>query len=130
MSENSVTLVGNLGADPEVKVVNGKPVATLRLATNRSWKSADGKKTEEVTWHRVVVWGKQAESCGQYLTKGRQVLVKGRISNRSYQDTTGKMHYVSEVVASKVDFLGGSGKSTTRTESEAPRISAEEAFPL
>lgn len=101
-SVNKVILVGNLGSDVEVKhTTDGKSVANFRMATNSKY----GDK-EYVEWHRVTVWGKLADLCGEYLTKGRQVYVEGRLQTRSWDDKNGVKHYTTEVSASQVTFLG------------------------
>jgi single-strand DNA-binding protein len=106
-----VIVVGNLGRDPEMRYTpTGRPVTTLNVATNRRWTDAEGQRQEETTWFRVVVWGKQAESCNQYLSKGRQVLVEGRIRTGQYEDKSGQTRYTWELVASNVRFLGGRGE--------------------
>lgn len=108
---NKVILVGNLGADPELRYTDaGHAVCNLRLATSRSWKTKDGEKREETEWHRVTVWGPQAEHCKQYLSKGRQAYIEGRLQTREYEakDGGGK-RYATEVVAETVKFLGGGG---------------------
>lgn len=103
---NQVTLIGNLGADPELRHTDsGTAVATMSLATTRVYKDKNDKKQEETTWHRVVVWGKQAEQCNEFLSKGRQVYVGGRIQHRSYEKD-GEKKYITEVVAERVQFLG------------------------
>ncbi len=113
---NKVILVGHLGADPEMRYTgNGVPVANLRLATSESWKGKDGQKEERTEWHRVVVWSKLAELAGQYLTKGRQIYVEGRLQTRSWDDKDGNKRYTTEVVANNIQFLGsrdgaGTGK--------------------
>lgn len=100
---NKVTLVGNLGADPETRTTqNGKMVTELRVAT--SYGSGDSEKTE---WHRVIVWDKAAEACSKFLKKGRQVFVDGRIQTRTYEDKEGVTKYTTEIVANEVKFLGG-----------------------
>lgn len=107
-----VIIVGNLGRDPEMRYTpTGRPVTTLNVATNRRWTDAEGQRQEETTWFRVVVWGKQAESCNQYLSKGRQVLVEGRIRTSQYEDKSGQTRYTWELVASNVRFLGGRGEA-------------------
>jgi single-strand DNA-binding protein len=107
---NKVILIGHLGADPEVKYLpSGQAVCELRLATSESWTGKDGNKAERTEWHRVVTWGKQAELCGQYLQKGRQVFVEGRLQTRSWDDKDGNKKYTTEIVASQVVFLGGGG---------------------
>ena len=91
MSVNKVILVGRLGQDPEVKYTpSGAAVANFSVATNESWVDRSGQKQERTEWHRVVVWGKQAENCGQYLGKGRQVYLEGRLQTRQWQDQQGQ----------------------------------------
>jgi single-strand DNA-binding protein len=108
---NKVILIGNLGRDPELRYTQGgTAVATLNLATTRSYtKQGSNERVEETEWHRVVVWGKTAEFCNQYLTKGRQVYVEGRLQTRNYEDKEGIKRYSTEVVAETVQFLGGRG---------------------
>lgn len=107
---NRVTLVGNLGQDPETKSTpSGQSVAQLRVATTSTYKDREGNRQEATEWHTVVVWGKQAEACGKYLTKGRQVYVEGRLATRKWTDKDGKDRYSTEVVAETVRFLGGGG---------------------
>ena len=107
---NKVILVGNLGKDPATRSTpNGQEVATLTVATSEKFKGKDGEMQERTEWHTVVVWGKQAESCGKYLTKGRQVYVEGRLSTRKWTDKEGAERYTTEVVAETVKFLGGNG---------------------
>jgi single-strand DNA-binding protein len=115
---NKVILVGRLGADPELKQVgNSQSVARLNLATSESWTGKDGQKQDRTEWHRVVVWGRQAENCAKHLSKGRQVYVEGRLQTRSWEDTaTGQKKYSTEIVASTVQFLGG-GATTERSSS-------------
>ena len=109
---NKVILIGNLGADPELRYTSGgSAVADLRLATSRKWTAKDGTSKEETEWHRVVVWGKQAETCKEYLSKGRQIYVEGRLQTRQWEDRDGNKRYTTEVVAETVKFLGGGGGS-------------------
>jgi single-strand DNA-binding protein len=118
---NRVSLIGNLGADPEVKTIpSGKQVCEMRLACTEKWTS-NGEKQERTEWVRVVVWDKLAENCGKYLAKGRQIYVEGKLQTRSWDDkNTGENRYLTEVVAHDVKFLGGNqsqgGKSEQRTE--------------
>jgi single-strand DNA-binding protein len=106
MSVNKVILVGRLGTDPEVKAVGpGTNVARFSVATSESWVK-DGQKQERTEWHRIVVWGKLADLCGKYLSKGRQVYLEGRLQTRSWEDPTGQKKYSTEVVANTVQFLG------------------------
>jgi single-strand DNA-binding protein len=104
---NKVILIGNLGANPEMRYTQaGQAVANLRLATTERWTDKSGQKQEITEWHRIVVWGKQAEICGQYLTKGRQIYVEGRIRTRQWQDQQGQKRYSTEIVAQTVQMLG------------------------
>ncbi len=120
MSVNKVILVGNLGKDPEVRFTNsGSAVARLSVATSEVWNDRDGNRQERTEWHNVVVWGKQGEHCGQYLAKGRQVYVEGSIRTRSYDDKSGNKRYVTEVVAQRVQFLGGGGGTRLAPQTEA-----------
>ena len=111
MSVNKVILVGRLGADPEVRYTQkGTPVANMRMATNRNYTDSSGEKREETEWHRIVVFGNQAEACGQYLSKGRQIYVEGRLQTREWTDNDGRDRYTTEVVANNVQFLSGGGQ--------------------
>ena len=97
-----------LGQDPELRYTQGGAgVTTLNVATNENWVDKSGQKQERTEWHRVVVWGKQAENAAQYLKKGRQVFVEGRLQTRQWQDQSGNKRYTTEIVAQNVQFLGG-----------------------
>jgi single-strand DNA-binding protein len=119
---NKVILVGRLGNDPELKTVgSSQTVARLSVATSESWNNKDGQKQERTEWHRVVVWGRQAENCGKHLSKGRQVYVEGRLQTRSWEDGSGQKKYATEIVATTVQFLGsgtGAERSSTSTSNE------------
>ena len=109
-SINKVILIGNLGSDPEVKYTpSGSAVANFNIATNERWKDASGQDQERTEWHKIVVWGKQAENCGQYLSKGRTAYIEGRLQTREWNDKEGNKRYTTEVVAQTVQFLGGPG---------------------
>lgn len=112
MSVNKVILVGRLGQNPEVRYTpSGAAVANFSVATNESWTDKSGQKQERTEWHRVVVWGKLAELCNQYLAKGRQVYLEGRLQTRQWQDKDGQTKYTTEVQAQTVQFLGaGAGE--------------------
>ncbi len=126
MSVNKVILVGNLGKDPEVRFTNsGSAVARFPIATSEVWNDRDGNRQERTEWHNIIVWGKQGEHCGQYLAKGRQVYVEGSIRNRSYDDKNGNKRYVTEIVAQRVQFLGGGGG--TRLAQQTESAPADEA---
>ena len=108
MGVNKVILVGNLGANPEVRFTQGgQPVANLRLATTERWTDRNGQKQEATEWHRVVLFGRQAEVAQQYLTKGRQVYIEGRIRTRQWQDQQGQKRFSTEIVAVNMQLLGG-----------------------
>lgn len=105
---NKVILVGRLGADPDMRYTpSGQGVCEMRLATSESWNDKNGQRQERTEWHRIVVWGKRAEICSKYLSKGRQVYVEGRIQTRSYDDKDGNKRYITEIIANDVQFLGG-----------------------
>ena len=125
MSVNKVILIGNLGKDPEVRFTNsGRAVARFPIATSEVWTDMDGNRQERTEWHNIIVWGKQGETCGQYLAKGRQVFVEGSIRSRSYDDKSGNKRYVTEIVAQRIRFLGGGGG--TRVAPEAEPSAAED----
>ena len=105
---NRCTVIGNLGRDPEMRYTpNGAPVTEFSVATSRQYNSRDGDKVEETEWFNIVTWNRLAETCAQYLTKGRQVYVEGHIRTRSWDGECGKKHYRAELVADTVKFLGG-----------------------
>ena len=117
---NRVILVGNLGRDPEVRfTANGRALARFSLATTERWTDQDGNKQERTAWHNIVVWGKQAETCGQYLSKGRQVFIEGSIRSRQYEDKDGNKRSITEIVARDVRFLGG-GRAPQEAAVSAP----------
>ena len=93
---------------------SGQGVCEMRIATSESWNDKNGQRQERAEWHRVVVWGKQAEHCAKYLSKGRQVYVEGRIQTRSYDDKEGNKRYITEVIANNVQFLGGARRRRRR----------------
>lgn len=110
MSVNKVILVGRLGQNPEVRYTpSGAAVANFSVATNESWTDKSGQKQERTEWHRVVVWGKLAELCSQYLQKGSQCYVEGRLQTRQWQDKDNVTKYSTEVQAQTVQFLGAKG---------------------
>ncbi len=112
-SVNKVILVGNLGRDPELRYIpSGQAVANFTLATNERWRDKDGNNQERTEWHRIVVWGKSAENCAQYLQKGRSVYVEGRLQTREWEDKDGNKRNTTEVIAQTVQFLGGRGGET------------------
>jgi single-strand DNA-binding protein len=104
---NKVILVGNLGADPEVKYLsNGTTVANFRMATTENRVSRSGEKTTVTEWHRIVAFGRLAEICGEYLHKGKQVYIEGRLRTRSWEDKNGNRKWVTEITATQMQMLG------------------------
>lgn len=107
---NRVQLIGNLGANPEVKEFDNNKVANFTIATTDKYKDKDGNLVEKTEWHRVVAWGGLATVAQNYMHKGKQVVVEGKLTHRSYDDSEGKKVYVTEIVASDIMLLGGTPK--------------------
>jgi single-strand DNA-binding protein len=124
---NKVIIIGRLGNDPEVRYTpSGAAVAKFSVATSEEWKDkTTGEKKERTEWHRITAWGKLGEICGEYLSKGRQVYVEGRLQTSSYDDKEGVKRYSTEIVASDVQFLGskesGGGRSAGGGAPGAPQ---------
>ena len=117
---NSVTLVGNLGQDPESRTLDGgSTVCRLSLATSRSWKNAQGEKKEQTEWHNVVLWNKLGEIAQQYLSKGSKVLITGRIAYRTQENPDGTKRYYTDIVATEMKMIG-TKQNDSRFPSEAP----------
>jgi single-strand DNA-binding protein len=118
---NKAILVGNLGRDPELRTTpNGQSVVNFTLATSETWTDKSGERVERTEWHRIVVWGRTAEMCNQYLSKGRTVYVEGRIQTREWEDKDGNKRYTTEINANTVNFIGprpGSGGGGASGES-------------
>jgi single-strand DNA-binding protein len=109
-SVNKVILVGNLGRDAELRYTpGGAAVATLNMATTDVWNDKAGQKQEKTEWHRVVLWGKSAEALAEYLTKGKQIYIEGRLQTRQWDDKDGNKRYTTEIRGDKVVLLGGGG---------------------
>ncbi|MFL5320666.1 MAG: single-stranded DNA-binding protein [Myxococcaceae bacterium] len=117
---NKAIILGNLGKDPEVRFTgSGQAVCNFTIATNESWQDKNGQKQERTEWHRIVAWGKLAELCGEYLKKGRQAYVEGRIQTREWTDKENKKNYTTEIVATTIQFIGsrdgaGAGSGASR----------------
>lgn len=132
---NKAIIVGNLTRDPELaSIPSGQKVCKFGVATNRVWKDKNGGKQESVTYHNIVVWGRQAETSAQYLKKGQQVMIEGRIETRSWDDkTSGEKKYRTEIVADRVQFgskggsSNGGGIGVASTPNAASKNSGEEA---
>jgi single-strand DNA-binding protein len=137
-SVNKVILVGNLGRDAELRYTpGGAPVATLNLATTEVWNDkSSGQKQEKTEWHRIVLWGKSAESLSEYLVKGKQIYVEGRLQTRKWQDKDGQDRYTTEIVADRMQMLGsreGGGAAAPemaeRHAAAEPRAAAKPGAP-
>jgi single-strand DNA-binding protein len=119
-SVNKVILVGNLGRDPETRyTTSGDAVTNVRLATTDTWKDKAGEKQERTEWHNIVFYGRQAEIAGEYLKKGRQIYVEGRLQTRKWQDKEGQDRYTTEIIADRMQMLGsreGGGSSAPPPE--------------
>jgi len=126
---NKVMIIGNLGRDPEMRYTpSGKPVTTFSVATSRTWNTSEGEKREETEWFNVVAWSSLAEICKQYLTKGQQVYIEGRLQTRHWDDQEGNKHTSIEIVANEMIILSERREST---ESSAEQDSLDdEEFPF
>lgn len=126
---NKVILVGNLGRDPEVRYsANGQAVANVTLATSESWKDKNsGERQERTEWHRIVFFGRLAEIAGEYLKKGAQVYVEGRLQTRKWQDKDGNDRYTTEIVANEMQMLGSRGGAGAPSEPAAESARAYDA---
>ena len=124
---NKVILVGNLGRDPEVRyTASGTPVANFTMATTERWSDQSGERKERTEWHRIVVWGKQAEIAGEYLRKGRQVYVEGSLQTREWTDREGNKRQTTEVRAQRFQMLGGRGDAEAPAPPEPAATSVAE----
>ncbi len=126
---NKVILIGNLGADPEIRyTANGTAVADLNIATTESYVDRDGNRQEQTEWHRVVAWRKLAEICGQYLSKGRQVYIEGRLRTTSYEKD-GIKRYTTKIEVREMLMLGGPGDRGSSRDMEPPFSAPEGGVP-
>jgi len=128
-SVNKVILVGNLGRDAELRYTpGGSPVATINLATTEIWNDKAGQRQEKTEWHRVVLWGKTAESLNEYLTKGKQIYVEGRLQTRQWDDKDGNKRYTTEIRGDRIVLLGGmsGGGGGGRQQPRANAASSDE----
>jgi single-strand DNA-binding protein len=134
---NKVMVIGHLGRDPEMRYTpSGRPVTTFTVAVSRSWNTADGERRTETEWFNIVAWGNLAEICKQYLYKGQQVYIEGRLQTRRWEDKESQKHTNVEVVANEMMMLGdrrdNSGQSQEETQSEEPAepLADEDEFPF
>ena len=132
-SVNKVILVGNLGRDAELRyTASGAPVATVNMATTEVWNDKSGQRQERTEWHRVVLWGRTAESLNEYLVKGKQIYVEGRLQTRQWEDKDGQKRYTTEIRGDRVVLLGSGGGGGGRggaSRSEAPAPPEDAAAP-
>jgi single-strand DNA-binding protein len=130
-SLNKVMLLGNLGRDPEVRYTSsGKAVTTFTVATSLRWRDQEGNDQERTEWHRVVAWGRLGEICGEYLSKGKQVYIEGRIQTRDWEDQDGNKRTTIEIIANDIIMLGGAGASQGRgSEDTQKKPAASSSIP-
>ncbi|MBI3755995.1 MAG: single-stranded DNA-binding protein [Deltaproteobacteria bacterium] len=118
---NKVMLIGNLGKDPEIKYTpEGVAIAKFSIATSEQWKDKDGQKQEKTEWHNIVAFRKLAEICGEYLAKGKQIYIEGRIQTRSWDDKDGNKKYMTEIVADRMQMLGRAGETAKGSAGPSP----------
>jgi len=129
-SVNKVILIGNLGADPEMRYMpSGEAIANLRIATTDSWKDKSGEKQERTEWHRVVFFGRQAEVCGEYLKKGSAIYVEGSLQTRKWQNKEGQDQYTTEIRGDRMQMLGGRSGGSNSFEVVDRDSGGEDAAP-
>lgn len=125
-SVNKVIIVGNLGKDPEMKFMpNGKAACNFSVATTDKWKDKSGEQQERTEWHRIATFDKLAEICGEYLKKGSQVYVEGKLTTRKWQDKDGQDRYTTEVIADRMQMLGARSEGAQKPATEAPAKKAQ-----
>lgn len=126
---NKVMIIGNLGRDPEMRYTpSGRPVTTFSVATSRTWNTADGERRVETEWFNIVAWSSLAEICKQYLSKGKQVYIEGRLQTRHWDDAEGNKHTSVEIVANEMIILGDRRETTDTSEGNG--MSEEDGFPF
>lgn len=142
MSVNKAIIVGRLGRDPELKQLSsGNTVANMNVATSEKWTDKSGSKNESTEWHRIVVFGKKAEVCGKFLSKGSQVYIEGRLQTRSWEDKQGAKQYTTEIVANQITFLDSKGEAKQDSNyvdwtdpknafGDVPNMASEEELPF
>ena len=125
---NKVILLGRLGADPEMRYsTNGTAIANFRIATSERWKNADGEKEERTEWHRIVAFGKLGEICGEYLAKGKQVYIEGKLQTQTWEDKDKNQKTTTQIIATTMQMLGAAGgKTPDKEESPIPEESVKD----
>ena len=125
---NKVILVGHLGRDPELRYTqNGQAVTNFSLATSESYSKKDGEREDRTEWHRIVAWGRLAEICAEYLSKGRQIYIEGRIQTREWEDREGEKRRTTEIVAREMQMLGRRGETNTSYDDSGTPASSSAA---
>jgi len=120
---NKVMLIGYLGADPEIRyTADGTAVATFRIATTRRWTNKNGEKVDQTEWHRIVAWRRLGEICAQYLSKGKQVYIEGRLQTRSWEGKDGNKRWTTEIIAQNLQMLGRAGDVMDVPEGGGPSV--------
>ena len=128
---NKVMIIGHLGRDPEMRYTpSGKPVTTFTVASSRSWNSTDGERHTETEWFNVVAWGNLAEICKQYLMKGQQVYIEGRLQTRRWEDNDGGKHTSVEIVANEMMMLGDRREGAAAPSTDLPDETNEDEYPF
>ncbi|HUU28228.1 MAG TPA: single-stranded DNA-binding protein [archaeon] len=128
-SINKVLIIGNLGGDPELRhTANNVPVVNFTVATNENWLNKEGVREERTEWHRVVAWRRLAEICHEYLRKGTQVYIEGKLQTRSWEDQSGQRRYMTEIVADEMVILGHRGGESPAVETAGGEISADSSI--
>jgi single-strand DNA-binding protein len=129
---NKVMIIGNLGRDPEMRYTpSGRPVTSFSMATNRSWNTSDGERRTETEWFNVVAWGSLAEICNQYLKKGQQVYIEGRLQTRRWEDDDGNKRSTTEIVAREMIMLGDRrDKDDEQAQDDDTYGESDEEFPF
>ena len=124
---NKVILIGNLGKDPELRYApSGMAIANFNIATTETWKDKNGAKQDKTEWHKIVAFNKLAEICGEYLNKGKQVYIEGRIQTRAWEDKDGNKRYTTEIVAQTMQMLGPAGEKGAASASGGAGASEEQ----
>ena len=130
MTMNKMTIIGNLGTDPEMRYTpNGQAVTNFNVATNYRYKTAEGESREETEWFRISVWGRQAETCSQYLSKGSKVYVEGRLTSRTFEGRDGQTHFSNEIRATDVRFIDSAASRAEALPPAAEGVDAAEMEP-
>jgi single-strand DNA-binding protein len=130
-SVNKVILVGHIGKDPETRfMASGDAVCNFSVATTESWKGKDGAKQEKTEWHKIVIYKKLAEIAGEYLKKGSQVYLEGRLETREWLDKDGVKKYSTEVIVSEMKMLGGKGESSEKPKRESASAAPDDDLPF